>query len=45
MSQSELLKVVVETLQKLEVPYMITGSLASSAQGEPRSTHDIDQDQ
>lgn len=42
MSQSELLKVVVETLQNLEVSYMITGSLASSAQGEPRSTHDID---
>ena len=33
---------VVKELQKLDVAYMLTGSLVSSLQGEPRSTHDID---
>jgi hypothetical protein len=42
MSQSELLKTVVGELNRLEIPHMLTGSLASSYQGEPRSTHDID---
>jgi len=42
MSQPELLKRVVRTLDELEIEYMITGSIASSLQGEPRSTHDID---
>jgi len=42
MSQQELLKRVVEALDLNEVDYMITGSTASSLQGEPRSTHDID---
>ncbi|MEN4012936.1 MAG: hypothetical protein ROW48_12955 [Bellilinea sp.] len=42
MSQSKLLKKVIQTLVHLEIPYMITGSIASSLQGEPRSTHDID---
>src|SRR5438105_335875 len=42
MSQQELLRQVVAVLTALHVDYLLTGSLASSAQGEPRSTHDID---
>ena len=42
MSQQELLSKVVQTLDALGIDYMITGSIASSMQGEPRSTHDID---
>jgi len=42
MSQQELLAKVVSVLESLGVDYMVTGSLASSIQGEPRSTHDID---
>lgn len=42
MSQQELLSRVSAVLSALGVEYMLTGSLASSFQGEPRSTHDID---
>lgn len=42
MLQQELLKTIIEVLEALLVEYMLTGSLASSLQGEPRSTHDID---
>jgi hypothetical protein len=42
MSQQELLAAVVHTLEELDIEYMITGSIVSSLQGEPRSTHDID---
>jgi len=42
MSQQELLKLVVETLDSAGIEYMLTGSVVSSLQGEPRSTHDID---
>jgi hypothetical protein len=42
MSQQELLEKVVPILESLGIDYMITGSVASSYQGEPRSTHDID---
>jgi hypothetical protein len=42
MSQQELLGRVVEALDALGIQYMLTGSVASSIQGEPRSTHDID---
>jgi len=42
MSQQELLKLVVQTLDSASVEYMLTGSVVSSLQGEPRSTHDID---
>jgi hypothetical protein len=42
MSQPELLKRVVRVLDELGVDYMLTGSLASSIQGAPRLTHDID---
>lgn len=42
MSQPELLKQVVPVLIAARIDYMVTGSIASSIQGEPRSTHDID---
>jgi hypothetical protein len=42
MSQPELLKAVVGALDRAGIGYMVTGSLVSSLQGEPRSTHDID---
>ena len=42
MSQQELLKKVFQVLSGAEIEYMLSGSLASSLQGEPRSTHDID---
>ena len=42
MSQQELLKRVVQTLEDLKVEYMVTGSVTSGIQGEPRLTHDID---
>lgn len=42
MSQQELLKRVVEALRGAGIDFMITGSIASSLQGEPRSTHDLD---
>ena len=42
MSQSELLKKAVAALESANTPYMLTGSFASSLQGEPRLTHDID---
>ena len=42
MSQQELLKKAVRVLEQLDIGYMISGSIASSLQGEPRSTHDID---
>lgn len=42
MSQQELLKKVIQALDQAEIKYMITGSVSSSLQGEPRSTHDID---
>jgi hypothetical protein len=42
MSQSELLRRAKTVLDAQRIPYMLTGSLASTLQGEPRSTHDID---
>jgi len=41
-SQQDLLTAVVTVLERAGVDYMITGSIASSLQGEPRATHDID---
>lgn len=42
MSQQELLINVAIALDRLGIPYMLTGSVASSLYGEPRLTHDID---
>lgn len=42
MSQQELLTYVVHALESAGIDYMVTGSIVSSLQGEPRLTHDID---
>jgi hypothetical protein len=42
MPQPELLRRVVEVLDRAGIPYAVTGSVVSSIQGEPRSSHDID---
>jgi len=42
MPQLELLKKTVKILTENNIPYMLTGSIVSSLQGIPRSTHDID---
>ncbi len=42
MEQHELLLFIVGILEKLKIPYFITGALASIAYGEPRFTNDID---
>lgn len=42
MSQSQLLKEVIGRLDAAGIQYMLTGSVVSSLQGEPRATHDID---
>ena len=42
MSQADLLRYVVTSLEEAGIEYMITGSIASSLQGEPRATHDLD---
>jgi hypothetical protein len=40
--QDELLRHAIEALERLAIPYMVVGSLASGAYGEPRLTQDID---
>ncbi len=42
MEQSELMRLMVQALESLNIPYMITGSHASAYYGEPRFTRDID---
>lgn len=42
MSQQELLVAIVRFLNQAHIDYIVTGSVVSSLQGEPRSTHDID---
>lgn len=42
MTFGELLASVIGLLDQSGVPYMITGSLASSFHGEPRATRDVD---
>lgn len=42
MGPYELLHTVVEVLERLRIPYLVTGSVASMAYGEPRLTNDID---
>jgi hypothetical protein len=41
-SQQALLARIVHALDGAGVPYMLTGSLASSLQGVPRASHDVD---
>lgn len=42
MTFGELLAAIIERLDRAAVPYMVTGSLASSYHGEPRATRDVD---
>jgi len=42
MEQDELLRRAVETLDRLNLTYLVTGSMASILYGEPRFTNDID---
>ncbi len=42
MEPSELLHFLAATLERLEVPYYVTGSMATTTYGEPRFTNDID---
>ncbi len=42
MEQADLLRTVIQILEDLQIPYLVVGSLASAAYGEPRMTHDID---
>ena len=42
MLQPKLLKKVLAILNENHIDYMVTGSLVSSMQGEPRATHDAD---
>lgn len=42
MSQSKLLERVISVLNDNQINYMVTGSIVSSLQGEPRATHDVD---
>jgi hypothetical protein len=37
-----LLRAIVGTLEAIGIPYMVVGSFASTAYGEPRSTRDLD---
>lgn len=41
-SERETLELVVGLLDRLGIPYMVTGSIASSHHGRPRTTHDAD---
>ena len=38
----EVLRIAVEIFEKSEIPYLVTGSVAAMARGEPRLTNDID---
>jgi hypothetical protein len=42
MEQDELLRFTVEALQRLDLRYLVTGSIATVLYGEPRFTNDID---
>ena len=42
MTFGQVLAVVIGLLERSGIPYMVTGSLASSFHGEPRSTRDAD---
>ena len=42
MTEEEVLKEVITSLEELSIPYALTGGLAVSFYGYPRSTHDFD---
>ncbi len=41
-TQEDFLKNIIAALEKIQIPYMISGSIASSFHGRPRSTNDAD---
>lgn len=41
-SQNEFFRVIVDLLDKAGIEYMVSGSVASTVYGEPRTTNDID---
>jgi hypothetical protein len=40
--QNDILRHAIDALERLTIPYMLVGSIASTAYGEPRFTQDID---
>jgi len=42
MEPSELLQRVASVIEQLRIPYLVTGSMATIAYGEPRFTNDVD---
>ena len=42
MPEPNLFKIFISRLNKLGMPYMVTGAVAIVIYGEPRLTHDID---
>ena len=42
MTAESLLRHITEMLESAEIPYMVTGSFASSLHGRPRATQDLD---
>ena len=42
MTLEDLLRRLVPVLERIKIPYMLTGSVASSAHGLPGSTRDLD---
>ena len=42
MEPFDLLNVLARTMENLQLPYLVTGSMATIAYGEPRFTNDID---
>jgi predicted nucleotidyltransferase len=39
---ADILRAITKLLDDAEIPYMVVGSFASMAHGEPRTTHDLD---
>ncbi len=42
MTEPDLIRLFIEPLEEVEIPYMITGGVASVIYGDPRFTRDID---
>jgi len=42
MQERNLFLLFIEPLNKLDIPYMVTGAVAAIIYGEPRMTHDLD---
>lgn len=42
MQEHDLFNIFIEPLDELDIPYIVTGAVASIIYGEPRLTHDVD---